>query len=162
MATSKRPETFDVSAQELSEVALFEGLRRDQVEMLAPLFKRVRFTAGQQLFSAGEPATELYYVESGEICLWMHPEDGGRMEVGRITAGGLLGRSAILGRPQYTASAECIAGAQCLMVGGSDLRRVMLADRALGRLLLERIARLVVNRWNGWHDQLMKLFHFDI
>ena len=152
------PEAVRVQIEDLAALTLFEGISREQLAKLAPLFRWISFAAGQQVFAAGEPAREMYVIESGEVRLWLNPDDGGCLEIGRIRPSGMLGRSAVLGRPEYTASAECVTDARLLAVRGRAVRRILRADSALGRLLLERMARMGNNQSTGWHDQLMKLF----
>jgi CRP-like cAMP-binding protein len=151
-------EPAEVQIEDLAALALFEGLSREQLAKLAPLFRRVSLTAGQSVFAAGDSAREMYVIESGEVCLWINPDDGGCLEIGRIRPSGMLGRSAMLGRPAYSASAECVTDTRLLAVRGRAVRRILRADPALGHLLLERLARIGNNRSTGWHAQLMKLF----
>lgn len=94
--TANALEAARVQSGDLAALALFEGRQREQLAKLALLFRRVSFAAGQQVFAAGEPADEVYVIESGEVCLWINPDDGGHLEIGRIRPGGMLGRSAML------------------------------------------------------------------
>jgi SulP family sulfate permease len=144
--------------EELTGVSLFEGLRPEQLATLAPLFRRVSLPAGYTVFAEGDVASELYVLESGEVAIRLTPYDGGSLHIATIRPGGALGWSAALGQLRYTASAVCRTEAQVLAIRGSDLLRVMHTDPELGSLLFERMAQIVVSRFDGLRAQLMRLF----
>lgn len=144
--------------EELTGVPLFEGLRQEHLELLAPLFRRVTFPAGKEIFSQGDDAVDFYMLESGDVRVQVSLYDGGRLDVTEVQPGGLWGWSAALGRSRYSASAVCHSETQALAVSGIELRRLIQTHTDLGKLLVERMAQLAANRSNGLHHQLMKLF----
>jgi len=145
-------------AEELPALSLFEGLGVDDLEVVAPLFRRVTFPAGARIFSKGEEATDLYVLESGEVVICVPLHDGGCMDVTTVQRGGIWGWSAALGRAEYTANATCRGETTALAVRGSDLRRLIQTQTHLGKRLVERMAQLAANRPNGLRDQVMQLF----
>lgn len=147
--------------EELRGIALFEGLRHEQLALLAPLLRRVVFPAGATPFTQGDTAGELYLLESGQVAIRTSPYDGGYMNIATIQPEGIFGWSAVLGRPRYTASAVCLIDAQALAIRGRDLRRVMRSDSELSSLLLERMAQIAADRSGGLRDQLTKLLQAD-
>jgi len=147
-----------VVRQELIHSALFEGLGSDQVEALAPLFERMDFRAGDKVFSAGDQVHHLYLLESGEVVIQFYPHDGGSLDIATIGPGGVFGWSAALGRGSYTSTALCLADSSTLAVRGEALRKVMVTDPVLGGIILERLAQVVANRFEGIRSQLVQVF----
>ena len=147
-------------SEELSVAALplFEGLSVEDMEMIAPLFRRVTFPSGARVFSKGEEASDLYVLESGEVAICVPLHDGGYMDVATVQRGGIWGWSAALGRAEYTANATCRNDTTALAVRGSDLRQLIQTQTHLGRRLVERMAQLAANRPNGLREQVMQLF----
>lgn len=147
-------------SEELSVTALplFEGLSVEDMELIAPLFRRVTFPSGTQVFSKGEEASYLYVLESGEVAICVPLHDGGCMDIATVQRGGIWGWSAALGRAEYTANATCRRETTALAVRGSDLRQLIQTQTHLGKQLVERMAQLARNRSDGLRDQVMKLF----
>ena len=161
LLTSVRREKTETSAmltQELAGIPLFEGLPQEHLDLLAPLFRRVTFPAGTEIFTQGDDASDLFLLVSGDVRVQVSLYDGGRLNVTTVQPGGLWGWSAVLGRTRYTASAVCRSETHALAASGIELRRLIQAHADFGKLLVERMAQLAANRSDGLHDQLMKLF----
>jgi len=147
-----------MQADELTHVPLFQELIPEHLELLAPLFRRVTFTAGDEIFAQGDEAQDLYLLESGEVSVQATLYDGGHININTVQPGGLWGWSAVLGRSHYSASAICRTEATALVVRGNELRKIIQTHTDLGKLLVERMAQLAANRSDGLHDQVMKMF----
>ncbi len=131
---------------DLTGIPLFQGLRAEQLETLAPLFRPAHFVAGETPFEAGDEATFLYVLETGQVAIRFHPYDGGRVHVTTLSAGAVFGWSAALGRERYTAAADCLTEIRALAIRGADLRHILNSAPELGQTLLERMTRLVAAR----------------
>ncbi|MEK7441165.1 MAG: cyclic nucleotide-binding domain-containing protein [Chloroflexota bacterium] len=144
-------------AEELSHFPLFKDLTHEQINKLAPIFWRVTLADGETIFSQGDEARSVYVIESGEVVLRFFPEDGGSVDIERITKDGVFGWSAALGRPHYTSSAICLTSVKAIATNGSDLRRVMRGDKKMSAILIERMAQVVAHRLNSFRSQLKAL-----
>jgi CRP-like cAMP-binding protein len=138
-------------SQDLTRIALFDGLAAGQVRTLAPLFRPVCFVAGEAVFAQGDPAERVFVLVSGRVALRMLPEDGGSLTIAVIHPGGVFGWSAALGRARYTSSAVAETAAAAVVVRGDDLRAFVRADETAGRLLLGRMALAVAGRAGDAH-----------
>jgi voltage-gated potassium channel len=134
---------------DLAGKSLFHGLSPDALRRVAALASLVRFGPGDFYFRQGEPAHSVYFLEQGEVALRLFPEDGGCLTIAVVASEGVFGWSAVLGRPRYTSSAECLADSQALALAGSAFRALVRAEPALGRLLLGRLALALVDRAGG-------------
>ncbi len=142
--------------EELTRLSLFQGLKPEHLQRLAPLFHHAAFPAGAHVFAQGDEASDIYVLESGEVRIEFYPSDGGCLNIATIVPGGFFGWSAALGRPRYTSSAVCTAGAAVLVAEGEQLRAVMRADAELGAVLLERMAQVVASRLDGLRSLLLR------
>ena len=148
-------------SDELASFSLFDGLSHKQLDLLAPMFWRASLPGGQQVFSQGDPANDIYVLESGEVVLRFFPYDGGSLDIETIRPGGVFGWSAALGRPVYTSAAICVADVRVIATRGSDLRRLMRKDKSLGVLLLDRMSQVVAHRFESFRAQLTRLLHTE-
>lgn len=151
-----------MSAKELADKWLFQSLAPAQLERLASLFASGGYRAGDMIFRQGDPADRVYVLESGEVALRHHAEDGGCLTIAVIRPQGIVGWSAALGRARYTSFAVCLQDAGVLSVKGSDLRGLVQSEPDLGRLLLGRMALVVAGRDNGTHVQLAHLIRNEM
>jgi CRP-like cAMP-binding protein len=151
-----------MSTRELADKWLFQSLAPAQLEHLASLFTLGSYQAGETMFRQGDPADRVYVLESGEVALRHHAEDGGCLTIAVIRPQGIVGWSAALGRARYTSFAVCIQDARVLRVKGSDLRGLVQSEPDLGHLLLGRMALVVAGRGDGAHVQLARLIRNEM
>jgi CRP-like cAMP-binding protein len=147
---------------ELAENPFFESVLPEQIERLATLFTSASYAAGATIFRQGDLAERVYLLETGEVALRVHPEDGGSLTIARICPPGIFGWSAALGRTRYTSFAECTQDARALVAKGSDLRGLVQCEPELGRLVLGRMALAVAGRSDGAHTQLARLIQDEM
>jgi CRP-like cAMP-binding protein len=147
---------------DLIDKPLFADLTPEQVSRLAPIFEPFLCHAGEQMFAQGEAAQCVYVLESGEVALRLHPEDGGLMTIAVIHPGGIFGWSAALGRPRYTSAAVCLTDVHGVMIRGDALRTLVRADPVLGRRLLGRMALDVAARGDDEHSDIVRLIQSEM
>jgi CRP-like cAMP-binding protein len=146
-----------MSPDVLAALALFDGLRPDQLERLAGLFTLIEYPAGTDIFAAGDRAHHLYIVSAGEVVIRYRPYDGGLLDIASITTGGAFGWSAALKRSYYTSAASAVTDVQALVISAQDLHVIMAEDPEIGEVLLERVARIASSRLDGLGQQVIQL-----
>jgi CRP-like cAMP-binding protein len=147
---------------ELTRRPFFEGLSPAQLSRLGPLFSKLVFEAGDQIFAAGDFADVVYLVEEGRVAIRFPPQDGGWLTIATVLPGGVVGWSAALGRPRYTSSAVCLDKVRALALRGSELRELIHSDPGLGVALLSRLAETIAERVNGVQAQLTRIIHDEL
>lgn len=143
------------------EFLLFRGLAPEQLAYLAPLFSHATFSEGETIFAQGDPAETVYVLEYGQVALRFQPEDGGSLAVATIHRGHVFGWSAVLGRPDYTSSAVCLARSCAAAVKGERLRALIRVQPELS-ILLGRMALTVADRRADAQSQIMHLINEEI
>jgi CRP-like cAMP-binding protein len=148
-------------ADVLAALALFEGLRAEQLNRLAELFRLVDYPAGTAIFAAGDRASHLYVICAGEVVISYKPYDGPPLDIATVPAGGAFGWSAALKRSYYTSGAVARTDVQALVISAQDLHRIMAEDPEIGGVLLERAARLASSRLDGLGRQVIQLLRHN-
>lgn len=146
-----------MSGNLFEHLPLFAGLTPVQQDQLRPLFAACDGQAGTLLFRQGDPAAYLYVVVDGEVHVRYKPEDGAEMTVARVRSGGVVGWSAALRSPSYSASALCVAESQLIRARGDDLRELCERYSDTGSIILDRLAALIAERLRNTHGPVLML-----
>lgn len=142
---------------ELKEVTLFKGLEADELEILEPLFELYRYHSGTVIFQQGDQAVYLYLILNGSVEIRHKPYDGPPITVTRVSQGGAFGWSAAIGNETYTSSAICYEELVALRIAGHDLRKFYKKYPNTGKIFLDRLARVVSNRWQDARAQVRSM-----
>jgi CRP-like cAMP-binding protein len=146
-----------MDAAELARHPLFADLTPEQTTRLAGHFAVVDFAAGAEIFAAGDRASQLYVLRSGEVVIQYRPYDGGSLDIATIQPGDAFGWSAALKRAYYTSSAVCRSEVQVLTIGTQDLHHIMADDPEMAGVLLERTAQIAGSRLDSLGRQVIGL-----
>jgi len=138
-------------------LTLLQDLPREQAAQVRSVFVPVIRAAQEQLFDQGEPAEYVYIVAEGEVQIWYKPDDGQRILLARVRQNGVVGWSTVLGNPAYTSSACCATDCVLLRASGRDLRQLCEQHPQTGRAVLVRLARMVAERLQITHQNVLSL-----
>ncbi len=141
----------------LKEFAFFEGLSSADIRLLMPYFSSQFYPASTIVFEQGDIAEFLYLLVKGEVLIRYKPDDGPMMTVTRVQPGGVFGWSAALGNVDYTSGALCTADCEVLQVRGKDLRAICDKYPAVGKVILDRLANVISERWQSRRAQVTSL-----
>jgi len=141
----------------LERLSFFEGLSAAEVRLLTPYFRSRFFPADTVIFEQGDIAESLYLVVKGEILIRYKPDDGPMMTVTRVQQGGVFGWSAALGNVAYTSGAMCTMDCEVLQVRGEDLRAICEKHPGVGKVILDRLANVISERWQSRRTQVTSL-----
>lgn len=132
-----------------AEDRLANALTPAQWELLAPYLQPVALAQSQMLFTRGDQDRTLYLVEDGSLSV--HYEDSkGRVRLGIVTGGSVLGEAGFFANHPRTASVQ--AATACRLWGLTALRYTELSNRqpevALGLAMAAGavMARRLANR----------------
>jgi CRP-like cAMP-binding protein len=148
-----------MDADDLDRLPLFAGLAPEQLTQLVGHVQLVTCPAGAEIFAAGDRASQLYFVRSGEVVIRYHPYDGGSLDLAVIQPGSAFGWSAALRRAYYTSAAICRTDAQLLTISAHALHKLMSDDPELASVLLERAALMAGSRLDCLGQQVIGLVH---
>lgn len=127
------------------------------MELIRPLIRVTRLTAGKLIFEQGEQARYLYILINGEVTIRYKPYDGPALVVAQIRAGGVFGWSAALGHVLYTSSAACDVEGKAYRINNLDLRTLCEKHPETGSVILDRLAANVAQRVTPRHGQVVNI-----
>ena len=133
--------------QTLTKVPIFSGLSDAELAFLAQHTVSRRFSAGETVFSEGEPCTGLYVVESGHVRIFKSSA-GGREHVLAIEGpGSSVAELPVFDGGNYPASVAAIDDATLLFVSKQGFQALCLAHPQVSLKVLRvvgmRLRRLV-------------------
>ena len=146
----------------LGRLAFFEGMSTAELELLMPYFKTHFYPADTVVFEQGDFAEYLYLVVTGEVIIRYKPDDGPAMTVTHVCPGGVFGWSAALGNVTYTSAAVCASDSEVLRVRGLDLRALCERHPEVGRIILNRLAAVIAERWLSRQKQVVAMLSKSI
>jgi CRP-like cAMP-binding protein len=95
------------------------GLSANDFELIAARATKKQYKAGESLFSEGEPAKDIYFIESGTVSIFLQKFTA-RDEIQRLGSGDCFGEMAILLDETRNASAEAVDDTTILTLSKQD------------------------------------------
>ena len=141
------PETKSNHAHTLSRVPIFSGLTETELSFLTQRAVPRNYSAGETVFSEGQPCTGLYVVETGHVRIFKSSA-GGREQVLSIDGpGSSVAELPVFDGGNYPASVAAIDNATLLFVSKQDFQALCLAHPEVAlkvlRIVGARLRRLV-------------------
>jgi CRP-like cAMP-binding protein len=115
-----------------------------------------RFAANAVLFSQGEPATTIMYIQRGGAKLSVVSKSGKEAMVAMLGPGDFLGEGALAGQPLRIATASALVATEVLVVKKKEMLRVLHEQHALSDLF---IAHLLARNIRVEADLVDQLFN---
>lgn len=174
MTTSSPPATESHASRAvlLRSIELFEELGDDDLAALASAVRERVFEAGQLIFAAGEPGTQMYVVASGDVNIHLPGDASHRISLKDIARGEYFGELALFDDKPRSASALATTRTIVLELSRETLTSYLSARphaamailrvmsdrlRETNALLSARAAKNVVEEFEknlGWADRL--------
>lgn len=146
-----------MSANHFADLSLFDGLTPEECDLVYPLFRVCRESAGNVIFEQGDPAENLFVVVEGEVSILYKPDDGPELTISHVRSEGVVGWSSAIGSPVYTSTAVCATECRLLCLSGNALRKLYQEHPDTGVLILGRLAALIAERLKNTHQYVMAL-----
>jgi CRP-like cAMP-binding protein len=140
--------------EELRTLPPFEDLSEEVLRLVEPLFERYTCPAGTVIFEQGDPAVYLYLLLRGTVTIQYKPYDGPVINLNQVPAGGVFGWSAVVGNPAYTSGTVAKENVETIRIRGSKLRGLAVRHPEAGRVILDKLAGKVSNRWKDANRQV--------
>ncbi len=128
------------------EIARFDGFGRlpePHLERLAAIARRTKAPAGTVLMREGDDAGDVYIVLDGAVDLSL---EGATQVFSTLAPGDLLGWSALLGGGARVATATAATEVDLVVIAGEPLRRLCVADPAVGYAVMRAAFACVAHR----------------
>ena len=128
----------------LKQKDIFWAMRKDFVKEIMGISVAESHKQGELLFREGDPANAFYVLLKGRVKLSLG-------ETGQVVyivshAGEAFGWSSLIGRQNFSASAECTMPTKLLKFDKQKLQMILEKDPANSLILFKRLAELLGNR----------------
>jgi len=107
----------------LAQVPLFSGLNPGELDGVAALIRRHRYTAGEIIFHEGDAGTALYIIEKGEVKIVLGSAEGKEVVLSLLGPGDFFGELALLDGEPRSADAVAMEAAELLILQRQDFLR---------------------------------------
>jgi len=134
------------------------------LESAGPARKVVKYRAGQPIFSQGEPASDIRYLQKGAIKLSVLSQIGKEAVIAMLGPGDFFGEGALAGQPLRMGTATAIAACSVLVIDKDAVIRLLreeptFSNRFLSYMLTRNIrieADLVDQLFNSSEKRLAR------
>lgn len=113
------------------------------------------FEAGAVIFREGQPANQLYLIESGQVALEMRLPAGGMATVQVLEPGELLGWSWMFPPFTWHLQARALGPVRTIVLNGGHLLATAEEDTRFGYCLMKRVAQMVIHRLQATRRQMI-------
>jgi CRP-like cAMP-binding protein len=145
-----------IEAAELARLSLFKGVAEADLAPLAASSCRRHLNDGETLVEAGEPISEVHWVERGQLALRVC-HDGRWVLVSSLHVGDLLGWSALREDPTALSSARAIGPAVLISMPASGLLDLLAGGSSQSQMLLRRLFGIATQHLDESRAQLLQL-----
>ena len=142
----------------LTDHPFFQGMPPEHVQWIAGCATLARFSAGERIFSAGEPAEHFYLVRHGMVALEINVPGRGNIPIQTLAEGEILGWSWLFPPYRWHYDARALDLMRVFAFDGKCLREKSEQDHDLGYELMKRFAQVMVQRLQGTRLQLLDVY----
>lgn len=146
---------FTMYRQEFARLELFKDLTLAHLELISSISESVLLAKERIIFEQGAPANHLFILQDGQVVIRYKPYDGPSLVVAHIATGGVFGWSAALHRDIYTSSAIALENSHAFRISGESLQSLCVQCPETGKILLDRLARVVSERLRSTHTEIL-------
>jgi CRP/FNR family cyclic AMP-dependent transcriptional regulator len=146
------------NAEELSQVALFDGISIEQCARIADIAEEKHFSQGELIFREGDRAEHIYVLLDGKVTIRVHltsrPESLTVSVINQVHQS--FGWSGVVSPYHFTASALCETACQVYAIPGQQLMDILKDDPESGFQVMCKISELISNRLRSSRQVLLK------
>jgi CRP/FNR family transcriptional regulator, cyclic AMP receptor protein len=140
----------------------FRDLDPGYLSLLVGCASNVRFADGTFLFREGEAAQQFFLIREGRVALETAAPGRGHLVVQTVGEGGLVGISWLFPPYRYQFDGRAISPVRALALDAVCLRGHCEQDPRLGYELMQRFARIAVQRLQATRLQMLDVYgHAD-
>ncbi len=137
---------LQVTASGLVRQRFLSGMETGHLDALATAASDVMFPARHRIFADGDYADKFWLIQSGYVVLDVPVSGGGRVVIGRVGSGGLVGWSWLVPPYQWAFGAVCLTEVKAFQFNAETVRDLCTADPALRDELTGRVFQVIAGR----------------
>lgn len=137
-------EIFVLQSSALKVSELFRGVSEETLGRLDSLARREEYDSMSTLYEMGDPADDLYILESGRVEFIIGREDRTSLAGFMLRKGEVFGWAALLeDHPRRIAKAACLEKSTLLRLNGEEVLKVLAGEPASGYLVMRQLSGLI-------------------
>lgn len=136
----------------------FRGLAQADLGFVAGCAANARFADGVYLAREGDPADQFFLIRAGKVALEIAAPGRGPIRIATVGEDGIVGFSWLLGPHQWQFDIRAIGTVRAIAMNGVCLREKCEQDTRLGFDLMQRFARIAVERLQATRLQLLDVY----
>ena len=140
--------TVDVNL--LATLDLFDGVEREDLELLGELLTPMRVKEGEVLTRRGDPAQNFHIILSGNYMI--HFKDGKAFTLHE--RGGVIGMSTMLEPFDYRGTTVALTDGEVLTVPGDKFNELILGDARLGGTIMRALNDVIAHRMPFFNESV--------
>lgn len=141
--------------ESIRNYAFFDGMHPEHLALLSEGARTCQYKAGELLFRQGDPASELYLIESGRIVLEAQGALHGTPPLQSLGAGEVVGWSWLFPPFVWHFQARAAEPTKTIVLNGAHLLVSAELDHDFGYELMKRVAQVVIRRLQAARKQLL-------
>jgi CRP-like cAMP-binding protein len=130
----------------LQKFSCFSELTEEQREVVAQITTEECFYSGHALFEEGKPGTHIYLISNGYAEVLYNIGEEGPSQVDRVSAGVIVGCSALVDPYRYTSTTRCLTEIEVMIIDAQALRAIMKKDCPLGFSIQKNLIQMLLDR----------------
>ncbi|MFP4635585.1 MAG: cyclic nucleotide-binding domain-containing protein [Nitriliruptoraceae bacterium] len=136
-----------------------DGMEAEHIAMLSRGASERTLATDQYVIRHGHEADALYLVVEGAVALEVSDPTRGPMTIETIHTGDVIGWSWLFPPRSWAFDGRCLTPSRFLRLDGDELRQLIDRHPTLGRDLVLRLGRVVVERLQSARVQLLDVHH---
>jgi CRP/FNR family transcriptional regulator, cyclic AMP receptor protein len=109
----------------LDELALFESLADDEIDVLAHKVDTVTWEAGTVIFEEGDRGDACYVIHSGSVKVMRRLVDGQPITLAQVGHGGIVGELALFASDRRSATVQAVDPTTAIAISREDLLAIL-------------------------------------
>lgn len=147
-------DVYVLQSSALKAAELFRGVSDATLARLDALARRETHAASSTLYDIGDPADDLYVLESGRVEFTIGRDDRTSMAGFMLRKGEVFGWAALLDdQPRRIAKAQCVEGSSLVRIAGKEVLKVLADDPMSGFLVMKQLSTLITKHLGSSGDK---------
>lgn len=122
-----------------SKVPIFENLNNEELLEIVNTINHKEYTKGDVIFTEGNIANTLYFVNEGKIKLYKYTKDGKEQILHVLSEGDFFGELDLIKPSKYGFNAKAIMDSKICTLTKEEMKDIMMRNPEIGIKLLETV-----------------------
>lgn len=140
----------------LKKFPFFQSLNKRQLNEISQLVYERQYQENENLFTVGQPGAALFFIQSGEISIEIHSEDGEAHQLAQLGKYAFVGELALLDESPRSATARAVTPAIVYAFFKTDLDKLLETDPYIAAHVYKSLATIVGARLKATNELIEK------